>query len=633
MRKALALLVVLSLLLSTLYVAVAESANVGFKLPARWTFTATFSPSTTKANTVEVLWTPQFDGNFTIMDVEPAVPTASVKGIFINGVKVSTTAPTPSTDVKAGKAVNITIVLSDTVPVSLTLEYDFLLPVSGSLSYAYPAKNATLSLSFSLSPSFTTSGIQEPQHSLTAFTPFDALQITVQSVTGGSITNAGVVTSDVEANSGIRGSNGAYYGGFYVSVSGLQFSASVSLLVKPRTLSTLATPTVKVEGFNVPSGVQVLLSNNIAVTAPNATLTIYFNGSTAKPGYGHFSVEAAGFLNYNLRHPFATYVAQVSVPVYHNAGDFKYYALVYNVTQKEGWFLKSKWGLAVIQLKVGSDVVDIDPSFTNGSYWVLPFVNVTWISLPGVSLSYNVNDTARQVLVTWNNSAYKVVTVAPVSVNVKVDSKKPPKYTTQEIYWANNTIYSADPAATISGGKLVTLSSGKLFVAKLGDQVLRVSATGSYKTVAKTVSAPYGNKPVTYVIGSSISGKAYLPSRLFVVVSSPEQMVQGAKVSLYNATTNMLIESRYTDSNGVAQFITVYGATYIVEVDSAGEVHTFTVTAGDADQVVEVSVSQAPPQPIITFETAILIVLVLATVMLLLFAYYVISNRRAVVIE
>jgi len=603
----LVLLLGVALLLAT-HIQAAPSVSIPqMKVPGNVTLTVTVVPGGGRGTVATLLFTPTAPGPVTLQSIygyDTWFYPVSPRAVYINGSPVTL----PAT-VQMSSRTNITAVFaSDVIEATFTLrEPLFFTQNNVVFDLSYPVSvvrmTAQLTVSTIIGSPTEICGV-DVQVSLLFQNP-------VVSASVAHLSSGNLGTLEVQGNTvvfDVYGTPG--------------FTVSLNVDLAPVTIGDY---TVVVGGYTAPPGATLFLTNDIVVQAPNSTLITYFNGSTSKPNsYGVYSLEAAGIRRSSFTlHP-AGPSDYVYTLVYVNVGLVKYYKL--NLQEKsssEAWILTSSgFGNQTLALVVnGTKIIPKGQDKLVNVHYILPYVTSGWIALPGKSLTYTVNDTTKSVDVVWNNTAYKTVVGTVYDLIVSVNKSKSPRYVKTEI--ARRVIlYSENAPSSVSiNGKRLSLSLNGMYVLFTGSDVLKVMNTRKTMEIQKNI-----------VHGIDFSGDIDLVARIFVFVHNHNSTVAGAYVNLYDANTGALLESKYTDNNGLAMFIVPPLKSYLVEVESAGEVHTETVTITDTDALVEFSVTAVPSQPIITIDMAVLIMVFIAFAMLILFAYYVLSTRGKVIV-
>jgi len=602
----LVLLLGVALLLAT-HIQAAPSVSIPqMKVPGNVTLTVTVVPRGGQGTVATLLFTPTVAGPVTLQSIygyDTWFYPVSPQTVYINGSPVTL----PAT-VQMSSRTNITAVFaSNVIQATFTLREPLFFTQNNvvfDLSYPVSVVRMTAQLPVSTIIGSPTEiwGV-EVQVSLLFQNP-------VISASVAHLSSGNLGTLEVQGNTvvfDVYGTPG--------------FTADLIIDLNPVTVSDY---TVVAGGYAVPPGAAVILTNNIAIRVPNATMFTYFNGSTNAPAnHSVYLLGGAGVekLKFTLYPGESDYVYRV---IRVNAGLVKYYKLnLVAKTNNEGWVPTNfAFGNLTFALVVNtSKIVPVGQDKLVNRHYVLPYVTTGWIALPGKSLTYTVNDTTKSVDVVWDNSAYKTDLGTVYDLSVSVNRTKPPTYIVTKIP-RRVILYSENvPLSASGGGKHLSLSLSGMYVLFTGGDILKI--TNTYKTMETQKNI---------VHGIDFSGSVDLVGRILVLVHDHNSSVSGATVNLYDASSGMLLESKYTDESGLVSFTAIPLKNYLVEVDSAGEVHTETVTITDTDALVEFSVTAVPSQPIITIDTAVLIMVFIAVAMLILFAYYVLSTRGKVIV-
>ena len=210
-----------------------------------------------------------------------------------------------------------------------------------------------------------------------------------------------------------------------------------------------------------------------------------------------------------------------------------------------------------------------------------------------------VNDTAKAVYVNWYN----------------VPAKDVEKYFVG--YDASISLIDYAPKHVTISASSVGLVLIRGVIAKTNPPVL----PGNAKLAGNALYIGKGGATVEVWL------QAYLTVSVKDAKGSP---VAGATVNVYDATGTR-VASKVTDKSGAASFTLIPGV-YTVEVVSGSEVDSQTISLGD-DAALAFTVTEVPKAPIITVDVALLALLVLAAILVVLVAIYVLRSRSAIVVE
>ncbi len=397
--------------------------------------------------------------------------------------------------------------------------------------------------------------------------------------------------------------------GIYIYTTDYSITPTFTLVVVPVSPGTLGKDyTLSVEGFTLPSGVAGVFSTNFAATHVNGTLTASPFNSTllSSPAYGTLGVAVYGHIltphvySYGGKSVGGNAVKLASALAIQS---LKYYkeVLVLNKTAGEYWNIAGlTFGNLTLVLSINGTNYTFDTAITQDAAKNLPYWTSTVVPFTATgSASMVVNDTAKAVYIKWYNVPAKDVEKYFVGYDASVS---PINYAPKHV-----TISSSNVGLVLIKG----------VIAKTNPPVLPSNAKLA------------GN--VLYIGKGGASVEVWLQTSLTVNVKDAKgNPVAGATVNIYDASGTR-VASKDTDKSGSVSF-TLIPAVYTVEVVSGSEVQSQTINLGD-DTVLAFTVTELPKAPIITVDVALLALLVLAAILVVLVAIYVLRSRSAIVVE